>query len=75
MFEEYEVIRTKYGLDPLEHKNSSSKYDYRDYYTEELVNLVYRRYKIDFETFGYEDEYERLMSYVKSRDTIEESKQ
>ncbi len=75
LLEEYEVIRTKYGLDPLEHKNSSSKYDYRDYYTEELVNLVYRRYKIDFETFGYEDEYERLMSYVKARDTIEESKQ
>ena len=67
LFEEYEVIKQKYGLEELEHKNASSRYDYRDYYTEELVELVYRRYKIDFEVFGYEEEYEKLMTYVKQK--------
>lgn len=71
LFEEYEVIRQKYGLEELEHKNASTRYDYRDYYTEELVELVYRRYKIDFEVFGYEDEYEKLMTYVKNKNSIQ----
>lgn len=72
LFEEYEVIKQKYGLEELEHKNASSRYDYRDYYTEELVELVYRRYKIDFEVFGYEEEYEKLMTYVKQKKSIME---
>lgn len=67
LHEEYEEIRKKYGLEELEHKNASSAYDYRDYYTEELAELVYNRYKIDFETFGYEDEYERLLEYLRKR--------
>ena len=64
MHEEYEKIRQKYGLEPLEHKNASSVYDYRDYYTEELAELVYNRYRIDFETFDYEEEYPKLLEYL-----------
>lgn len=64
LHEEYEKIRQKYGLEPLEHKNASSVYDYRDYYTEELAELVYNRYRIDFETFDYEEEYPKLLEYL-----------
>jgi len=69
LFEEYEVIRQRFGLESLEHRNASTKYDYRDYYTEELVELVHQRYKIDFEVFGYEKEYEELLRYVRTKNT------
>lgn len=36
-------------------KNSSKmKYDYNDYYDQELKNIVYNLYKLDFELFNYE---------------------
>jgi hypothetical protein len=66
--EEYDIISSKYGLLPLEHKNASTKYDYRDYYTEELANLVYNRYKVDFDTFGYDEEYTKLIDYIRRRE-------
>lgn len=63
--EDYKKISDKYGLIPLEHRNASTKYDYRDFYTEELANLVYERYKIDFDTFGYNAEYDDLINYIR----------
>lgn len=69
--DDYEWIRKRYDLEPLEHRNASSKYDYRDFYTEELAELVYRRYKIDFETFGYKEEYVKLLDYIREKKRIE----
>jgi chondroitin 4-sulfotransferase 11 len=41
----------------LGHKNKSKrKKDWREYYTPELKKLVYKRYKKDFEMFGYDPE-------------------
>lgn len=37
----------------LETRNASEHRDYREYYDEELVNLVAERYRIDADLFGY----------------------
>lgn len=68
LYDDYEKIKNRYGLGELEHRNASSSYDYRDYYTVELAELVYQRYKIDFTTFDYEDEYDKLIKYIKSKE-------
>lgn len=53
--EEYRVIQEKYGYDPLPHFNRSVASErWRDAYTEETANLVYEKFRLDFETFGYE---------------------
>ncbi len=64
--EDFEPLRQKYGFAPLEHVNKSSdnKTDWRDYYDEETAKLVYDRYREDFERFGYEEEYQKLISYL-----------
>jgi len=39
---------------PLEHKHKSKKFlDDKSLWTEELIDLVYKSYKIDFDNFGY----------------------
>jgi hypothetical protein len=68
---DWQQIAAKYKLDPvLEHKNDSKNKqgchsDYRLYYTESLVQLVYERYHKDVEMFGYEEEYEQLVEFVR----------
>lgn len=50
-------IKKKLGLPKkfkLPNLNRSDNYDYRDFYDEETKDLVSRRYKKDFEVFGYE---------------------
>ncbi|MBP3852936.1 MAG: sulfotransferase family 2 domain-containing protein [Erysipelotrichaceae bacterium] len=69
--EEFEPIRKKYDLNPLPHYNSSHAKDYRTYYTEETAKLVYKKYKKDFNTFGYTDSYYELLEYLKSKETTE----
>jgi len=38
---------------PIEFVNTSEHKPYKDYYTEELKNIVYNIYKIDFDLFNY----------------------
>jgi len=66
---DYEPIREKYNFAPLAHYNKSGKGDWRDYYTPETAKLVYRKYRKDFEVFGYADEYEKLLAYLKAKET------
>lgn len=68
---DWQPIATQYKLTAtLEQLNTSktkqgAHCDYRQYYTEPLVQLVYERYRQDFETFGYEEEYEHLLEFVR----------
>jgi len=38
----------------LQHLNKTSHKDYREYYNDELANIVYKVYEEDFEEFGYD---------------------
>jgi len=60
------IIIDKYELGDIPHINKSKvKSDYKDFYTSELVEHVYNRYKNDIEKFNYVSEYEKLKEYVK----------
>ena len=45
--------------------------DYRLYYTEELVQLVYKRYRDDIELFGYQDAYHSLLNIVRDQPSMQ----
>ena len=67
---EYEPIRERFNFLPLEHSNraaSKTGKNWMDYYTPFTARLVYWKYKKDFETFGYEEEYQKLKSYLKNK--------
>lgn len=54
---DYEPIRSRFGYAPLRHYNKSLAAmgkDWRDYYSKELADMVYEKYRKDFEAFGYE---------------------
>lgn len=62
-----EVVQKHRNLPDLPHYNSTKKSDWRDFYTLKTAKMVYKRYKKDFETFGYKDEYQKLIDYLKSK--------
>lgn len=68
---DWQPIADKYQLDPLLNSTNVSKNkpgchsDYRLYYTEPLARLVYERYSKDVHAFGYEEEYEELLAFVR----------
>ena len=59
---DFEFIDKKLNLKNVKPLNVTSKGKIRleDYYTEELLELVHKRYKKDFVHFGYEKEYQEL---------------
>ena len=62
---DFVVIKEKYNLKELSHINpSKNKKSYKDYYTPELVEMVYKRYKNDVKKFDYQKEYRDLQKYV-----------
>jgi hypothetical protein len=67
IYKDFEVIRKEYMLPELGHQNQSEYYDLDDYYTEELVEKVYERYKDDVELLGYHDDYIRLLERYKQK--------
>jgi hypothetical protein len=66
--EDWKTLAEKYGFDTaLAHNNSTkakagTHRDYRAYYTKELTQLVYQRYKADVELLGYRDVYQELLN-------------
>ena len=67
---EYGAICERFNFLPLEHTNRSASMtgkNWMDYYTPFTAWLVYRKYKKDFITFGYEDEYRKLKTYLKNK--------
>lgn len=68
--EEFGEIQKKYDLKALPHYNNSGvgkKKNWKDYYTLETAELVYQKYKKDFECFGYENYYTELIEYLKNK--------
>ncbi len=66
---DFEKIRTKFHLLPLEQRNKSKgeHSDWRDYYTPRTAKVIYKRFRKDFERFGYQDEYPKLLAYLKTK--------
>ncbi len=67
--QDFEKVKTKFNLLPLEHINKSKgkHSDWRDYYTPQTAKMIYKRYHKDFEMFGYQDEYPKLLAYLKTK--------
>ena len=67
--QDFEPIRQKFNLLRLGHENKSEgeHEDWRDYYTPKTAKMVYQRYSKDFEMFGYEDEYPKLLDYLAAK--------
>lgn len=68
LVEDWKVVQEKAGLPDLPVRNQTAKDDWRDYYTVELVEMVYRRYQKDIEVFGYEEEYIKLKAYLEEKE-------
>lgn len=66
--EDWGIIQEKTGLCDLPLSNQSSKEDWRNYYTLELMDIVYERYQKDFELLGYMDEYQKLKNYLTGKE-------
>lgn len=60
-------LQEKFNLGNLPHTNATPKDDWRDYYDVKTAKLVYKIYKKDFKTFGYEDEYQKLLEYLENK--------
>ena len=67
--QDFEPIRQRFNLLPLEHRNKSEgkHRDWRDYYTPKTAKMVYQRFRKDFERFGYEDEYPKLLDHLNNK--------
>ena len=63
---DFEPLKRRFDLLPLEHHNKSTgeKENWRDYYTAKTAKMIYKRFRKDFEMFGYEDEYPKLLDYL-----------
>lgn len=62
--EDFEYVRKKFDLDSLPKHNTTSNDNWRDYYSLETAEKVYKRYKKDFDTW-YPNEYKKLLDYLK----------
>ena len=64
--QDFEKIKSQFDLLPLRHigKSTGEKENWRDYYTPKTAKMIYQRYRKDFEMFGYEDEYPKLLAYL-----------
>ena len=47
-------------------KNPTAKVDFRTLYNQELVEMVYTRFKDDFDRFDYQNEYEDIRNFVQN---------
>ncbi len=67
--EDFKEIQEKYNLKELPHFNRTSpKKNWMDFYTLETARLVHKKYRKDFEAFGYEDSYRKLIRYLKNKE-------
>ena len=72
--QDFEPLKQRFDLLPLEHHNKSKgeHEDWRDYYTAKTAKMIYERFHKDFEAFGYEDEYPKLLDYL-ARERVEKT--
>lgn len=63
-----QILRDKFDLPaPVTLNVSKNKTNWRDFYTPDLARMVYKRYKKDFELFGYKDEPNKLINYCQNK--------
>ena len=68
MSDDFKVVKDMFLFDDLPHINKSSgTSDYREYYSLDLVEKVYKRYKNDVIKFSYQKEFENLKEFVKNK--------
>jgi hypothetical protein len=72
--EQFKPIQVRFGLMPLPHRNKTKKGDWRDFYTRETAELVRKKYAKDISQFGYEDEYDQLISYIGAKEARDAEK-
>ena len=65
--EDFEMLEKRFDLKPLPHYYQTSKGNWMDYYTLETAELVHKKYRRDFQVFGYEDSYRDLVRYLKHK--------
>jgi hypothetical protein len=66
--EDFETVRSKYDLDELPHLNKSREKDnsWMDNYDQELIDIVYKRYKKDFDTW-YPNAKKEIEDYINKK--------
>ncbi|MGM7702950.1 sulfotransferase family 2 domain-containing protein [Pseudalkalibacillus sp. Hm43] len=72
--EDFEHFKHKYKLGDLPHFNKAVQRNWMDYYTVESAKIVREKYAKDIEEFGYEEEYQKLLEYLKNKQNNEVSK-
>lgn len=65
--ESFPKLAKKYNLSPLQYYNATKKNNWMDYYTISTAKKVYKRYKMDFKKFGYDEYYYELIDYLKNK--------
>ncbi len=65
---DFEPIKKQYQLQEILHRNKSQKNkdEWKKHYTQELADLVYERYKKDFDLW-YPNAYKELISYLNKK--------
>lgn len=62
---DWPVLANQYSLNHLTVKNTTTKKDLKQYYSsKEIIDLVANRYLKDIEAFGYQGDYESLVSKI-----------
>lgn len=62
--EDWQLIKERFDIGEIPHHNATSKDNWRDYYDVKTAKLVYKLYQKDIQTFGYEEDYHQLMTYL-----------
>ena len=70
----FKIIEDEFNLTSLGFTNKSNKYDYRDFYDIETLELVKLRYKDDVSRFCYEKEYKEILSFIERKSTEERTR-
>ncbi len=58
---------TEFNLQFGHSNKSNTKYDFRNFYDTETLQIVYKIYKSDFTDFDYVKQYEELLASLKSK--------
>ncbi len=66
--DDFDVLRRKFNLEKLPHYHKSPHEDWMDYYNLKTAKIIYKKYKKDIEEFGYQNDYDKLVQYIKGKE-------
>ena len=65
--DDFSILSKNFNLKPqIANKEQRKKEDFRDFYTLKTAEIIYQRYKKDFDLW-YPNAYEELIDYIKLR--------